>query len=270
MPFEKFLNYSILNHFCVLQPENMAFLSARSRSHMRLRDLDYEVPKQKQSAPISEIFRIILKDYEQKSPSSINIPRISKEYNVQHRRVYDFFNFLSSIGVCVGKEKKKISWVGIKKAKPYFINAYTQLETTIGDDPIDYLFNLGPSPSLGKIAVHFINLYFYLGVTKLSMRAATILLKDDSTDIKSLERRLYLVLSFLEIIGVITHTEKRCEYEININVDQVVYDAFQKKIKNIGEVDPTSIMTLLNRAPECKIQEILQKRKNAFQKYVSK
>ena len=248
----------------------MAFVSTRARNQVRLRDLDYDTPRQKQSAPISEIFKVILKDYEHKCPTSINIPRISKEYNVQHRRVYDFFNFLSSIGVCVGKEKKKISWVGIKTAKPYFIDAYMQLETSIGDESITELFNLGPSPSLGKIAVHFVSLFFYLGVNKLSMRAATILLKDDSTDIKSLERRLYLVLSFLEIIGVITHTEKRCEYEINIDVDQVVYEAFQKKLQSIEEVDPTSIMTLLNRTPQSKINSILQKRKNEFQKCVLK
>lgn len=220
--------------------------------------------------PISEVFKNIIKKYEENKPHSISILKISKDYGVQHRRIYDFFNFLTAIGICNGRERKKLSWCGMSNALPYFIDSYTNLEISSGNSSMTSLFLLGPSPSLGKIATKFVCLYFYLGVQTISIRCASALFKDDLTDIKSLERRMYLVLSFLEIIGIITHTQKRCKYAINVNAKEITDKAILKKLEIMGKNDPLSIGALLNEAPAGYVASLLNQRRHKFQSFFTK
>jgi len=217
---------------------------------------------------VSSLFKQLVNEYEVKKPQDINIIQVSKEYGIQHRRVYDFFNFLTSLGVCQSLERRRIAWVGLKYAPETLANSYAEIECSSLTQPFSSLFSIGPSPSLGSIATKFVCLYFYLGVDTLSMRSVSTLFHHPKTDIKSLERRMYLVLSFLEIIGIVTHTSKRSEYRLTMNQENVVYNAFYKKKSASSVSNSCSVDNLLSKYTDQYIQKCNERRLHEFRELI--
>ena len=229
--------------------------------------IDFEISnfKGNQTQPISLVFRTIIRDFEFSYPTDINIIEVSRKYQIQHRRVYDFFNFLTSMEICSYKEKRRLVWIGVKNSLEYIDKSYSILECESLTKPFQELFSIGPSPSLGSLATKFICLYFYLGVKILSIRQVSNLFHDKKTDIKSLERRLYLVLSFLEIIGFIAHTSKRSEYQILIDYDHFVLKAFSQRFLISKDLKFNQLDLLLNRYSDFYFDQLIKLRWKEFQ-----
>lgn len=191
------------------------------------------LPAQKQasrgSQSIVDSLKRVLEECKQTRPTNICVMSIVRAYNIQHRRVYDFFNLLSALGICRSISKGRLAWTSVDEAQETLKCTYAAMEIASFDTPMQTLFSIGPSPSLGAIATRLLCLYLYLGEDKLVLRRVSFLLHDPRCDKKSLERRLYLVLNFLEILGMVSHTLKTSEYAFIMDRSQIVSYAMEKK-----------------------------------------
>lgn len=209
--------------------------------------LPHEKRKSRNHQSLKSVFRMIVEDFERRNPRDISIVKITKNKNIQHRRVYDFFNMLTSLNVCSYINKGKLTWNGVSSLSQSILDAYSQIEIDSIDYSISTIFCAGPSPSLGTIALKFLSLYLFFGVETFFFKNATLLLHYPGSDIKSLERRIYLVLNFLEVLGTVSHTSKTSEYRLNINVDSIVESAINARVEVIKKRNTLSVENLLNR-----------------------
>lgn len=217
---------------------------------------------------ISNVFRVLVIDYEQSHPHDISIMKIAKDNSIQHRRVYDFFNLLSYLNVCQIVERGKLSWVGTQEIAGVVREVYTQIECMSVSQGIKELFNVGQSPSLGILATKFISLYFYLGMDKLLLRQVSILFHDGKSDIKSLERRMYLVLNFLEIIGVVIHTTKTGEYRLLIYDQQIKDQAMQQRFWMAQSASNNFVESMMSHCSQSYENSIARARQAEFSQLV--
>lgn len=206
-----------------------------------------EFGKERNQNSLTESYKRIIADFERTMPTNINIVNVASEYGIQHRRVYDLFNLLSSLGICRTIERGKLSWVGISAISTAIERTYSKIECDSLTKPFSTLFNLGKSPSLGEIATHFIAMYMFFDVETLLLRQVSSVFHDPRSDIKSLERRMYLVLNFLEILGIVAHTMKTNEYKLIYDVTIPKRNALLQKQKLLAMTSPYSIESLLNK-----------------------
>jgi hypothetical protein len=222
------------------------------------------VPHQQESLAISDVFRMLVRRFEDSRPQHISIMEIAKEHNIQHRRVYDFFNLLSSLGICSVVERGSLAWIGVRELSNKLKEVYGETEVAALSQNLVNLFCVGKSPTLGLIALRFICLYLYLGVELLSMRQVTKLFHDGRSDIKSLERRTYLVLNFLEVIRVVEHTKQTSEYRLILDRTPIVEYAMNKKREFSARRWANTLDNLLNRYDRAFFRDLYGRRFEAF------
>jgi hypothetical protein len=127
---------------------------------------------------------------------------------------------------------------------------------------------MSSSPTLGFLASRFIFLYLYHGIEVLSIRQAMRVFRTPSIDAKSLERRLYLVLSFLAVLGLVSHAEKLGEYRLALDRTDIVRQAVNAKMGQAAMGYDRTIAELLNRPGRSKMDELYQFRQAAFRAVV--
>ena len=221
--------------------------------------------KKETPTSVSAVFKHIIAENEIEKSQNINVIQLSQTYKMQHRRVYDFFNFLTSFGVCRIIERKKVGWVGIDNFYTHLQEEYENMERDSCVLSMKELFELGPSPSLGNIGSKFLCLFIYLNIKKLSMKNVSAFFHDPRTDIKSLERRIYLVLSFLEIIGVIQKGHSRGEYMLTADVSSILQSGFEARKAEMISKYPNSLENLLNNFSDSYVSSIYEMRRAEFE-----
>jgi hypothetical protein len=189
---------------------------------------------------------------------------IAADYELQHRRVYEFFNLLSSLGVCSPIERGQLDWKGLAEVSQTLETVYTEIEIASLDKTIDAVFKMDKSPSLGLIALRFNSLYLYLGVETLSMRRVALLFHDGHSDLKTLQRRMYLVLNFLEVISAVEHTKSVSEYRLLLKPTDIVKKALKKRHETSNESCPQLIDALLNHYGPEFLEQLRAGRRAAF------
>lgn len=219
----------------------------------------------KQSSPITEIFAQMINDFEATRPHNINIMNVAGRYNIQHRRAYDLFNLLTSLKVCRSVERGRIAWNSLADAVKTVANEYIKLETESLTKSTRELFDMGPSPSLGIIATRFMSLFIYLGVDKITLRQALPLFRNEKCDVKSLERRLYLVLGMLELMNLLTHSKRTGEYGIVPSVTSIRERAMRKKHAVAMKTNPECLEATLSKLGEPYINRLLELRREDYQ-----
>jgi len=217
---------------------------------------------------IAETFKRVVRDFEERRPQAFAVMNVAKDYSIPHRRAYDFFNLLSSFGICSSVERGSLKWVGLGELGHTLKEVYAQLEVAAFTQTLGDLFNAGPSPTLGFLGSRFICLFLFLGVDVLSMRQAARLFHNRDSDLKSLERRMYLVLNFLEALGAVTHTTRTSEYQLLIERREVVEYAMTRKKQAASKDVSGSIESLLNRYDSTFLRELYRKRGTEFSSIV--
>ena len=224
--------------------------------------------RRKNTQAIADVFRAIVEEYQVTKPHDISVMALVKAHEVQHRRVYDFFNLLTYLGVCQCVARGQLAWIGISSVSERVREVYTSLEVASLNNPLESLFKIGPSPSLGSIATRFLCLYLYLGVDKLVLRQVAPVLHDPRNDRKSLERRIYLVLNFLEVLGIVRHTSRTGEYKLLLDVDDIKRSAMEVKHKYAEKCFKCSMECLLNRLDGVYTAACYQERRQNYAAFV--
>ena len=217
-----------------------------------------------QPAPMTEIFLQMINDFEMTRPHNINIMSVAERYKIQHRRAYDLFNLLTSLKVCRSVERGRIAWNSVGDAVKTVTAEYVKIETDSLFKSTRELFDLGPSPSLGTIATRFMALFVYLGVDTITLRQAVPLFHNPKCDVKSLERRLYLVLGMLEIMNLLNHSKRTGEYGIVPDVTAIRNRGMKKKHTVAMRSAPMSLEASLNRLDDAYIQSLLEARREEY------
>ena len=225
-------------------------------------------PFSHQKSTFASLQKIIL-DFEQNSSKEINLTNVSYEYNVQKRRLYDFFNFLTFFKVCNSNQNKKLQWTSVGNFYRTITEIYTNIECLSFTESFNTLFFVGSSPSLGSLGSKFICLYLYLNVQKMSLSKVCNFFHDGTSDIASLKRRLYLAINFLEALGIISHTSTKSEYKINIDTRQIILAAMNEKFIKSKDVCILSIENLLCRVSDVYINGISRHRNLHFNSLIS-
>ena len=224
-------------------------------------------PRPPPPAPMTEIFLRMITDFEVSRPHNINIMSVAERYKIQHRRAYDLFNLLTALKVCRSVERGRIAWNSISDAVKTVTSEYVKLETDSLFKSTRELFDLGPSPSLGTIATRFMALFIYLGVNMITLRQAVPLFHNPNCDIKSLERRLYLVLGMLEIMNLLSHSKRTGEYGIVADVEAIRSRAMRKKHAVAVRSAPASLEASLNRLDDAYVHSLLEARQAEYEKF---
>jgi hypothetical protein len=189
---------------------------------------------------------------------------VARQYDIPHRRAYDFFNLLNAVGVCASVERGTLRWVGADEVRRTFKEVYAHLEVLDLTQHFRLLFHAGQSPTLGILGSRFVCLFLYLGVDVLSMRQAVRLFKNPMTDIRSLERRMCLVLNFLEALGVVVHTSKTSEYRLTIDRREIVEHAMMMKKLFSEQTHANSLENLLNRYDHTFLAQMYKRREAMY------
>lgn len=192
---------------------------------------------------------------------------VAERYKIQHRRAYDLFNLLTALKVCRSVERGRIAWNSINDAVKTVTSEYVKIETDSLFKSTRELFDLGPSPSLGTIATRFMSLFIYLGVDTIALRRAVPLFHNPNCDVKSLERRLYLVLGMLEIMNLLSHSKRTGEYSIVADVESIRARALRKKHTVAMRTAPASIEATLNNLDGVYVKRLLEARQAEYEKF---
>jgi hypothetical protein len=204
-------------------------------------------PNAQPDVTISKVFRNLIDRFEERRGHSISVMSIAADYELQHRRVYEFFNLRASLGVCSRIERGQLDWNGLAEVPQTLETAYAEIEIASLDKTIDAVFKLDKSPSLTRVLFH-----------------------DRQSDIKTLQRRIYLVLHFLEVIGTVEHAKSVSEYRLMLEPTAIVENALKKRKEACNESDTQFIDVLLNHyGPEFLIQ-LRDARRDAFTRLTKK
>lgn len=224
-------------------------------------------PVQKHGHAISSVFKTIFDEFSVTHPMDISIMSVVQTYDIQHRRVYDFFNLLTSLGVCHSVVRGRLAWVGVHAVNKTVKDLYVSIEAASIDRSMRSLFCVGPSPSLGAIATRLMCLYIFLGVDTLVLKQISAVLHDPRADKKSLERRMYLVLSFLEVIGVVSHTMKTSEYKLLMDVSEIAEEGMAARQAMAQTRCPYCTEALLSTLPRSYMTSCYRQRRAEFAQF---
>jgi hypothetical protein len=210
------------------------------------------------------VYKQIIQDFEHRPAAHFSVIEVAHQYEIPHRRAYDFFNLLNAVGVCAPVERGTLRWIGAAAVFRTFKEVYAQLEILDLTQQFKLLFHAGPSPTLGTLGSRFVCLFLYLGVDVLSMRQAVRLFRNPNTDIRSLERRMCLVLNHLEALGAVAHTSRTSEYRLTIDRREIVEYAMMKKKQFSIQSPGYSLENLLNRYDSTFLNQLYQRREGMF------
>jgi hypothetical protein len=148
--------------------------------------------------------------------------------------------------------------------------SYSELELAACSHELHILFSAGRSPTLGSLATKFVCLFLFLGTSVLSIRTVTQLLHDGASDRRTLERRLYLAISFLESVMIIEHTPKPSEYRLVIDRTGIVEVAMAGRKQYLRETRSCAFEGLLSRYDETFLWHLYEERHAALARVLGK
>jgi hypothetical protein len=107
-------------------------------------------------------------------------------------------------------------------------------------------------------------MFLYLGVEILSIKHVALVFCGRQSDLRSIERRLYLVLAFLDVLGVISRTGKTSEYAMAMDCSEIIEYAMEKRRSNSAKGHGSSLEALLNRKGAAQCKDLYRQRLNRF------
>lgn len=189
----------------------------------------------------------MINELEETRAHSFCIMDLSEKYGIKHRRLYDLFNLLTAMGVTKHSGSKQIDWLGLSNMDKFIERKYIQYEKKSDSEPIPLIFGLAQSPPLGEIATNFLVLFPFFRIKKVSLRKASTLFNQNGGDLRSFERRMYLVLGLLENLGYLSHLKRSGQYETKMNIENLLSKSFLFRRELSLKKNPNSIEALLSR-----------------------
>jgi hypothetical protein len=187
------------------------------------------------------------------------LSRISRDFGIKMRRVYDIINILSAAGCCQKCNREGFIWAGLSKVRTNLRNA---AEASRIDDPSSALNDLFPSarvPGIGNLARDFLLLFRALRTSHLDLRMVATLLSRGTHVFHSMLCKLYQVTFVLCSAGITSRTNVTCEVIlVNDYIDFAIVPQEKKE-----SIDPLDLETMLNHRDNPDV-EYVYRRRNEF------
>jgi hypothetical protein len=124
-------------------------------------------------------------------------------------------NICSIFGICERTSDLRFEWHGLTRAVEV-IDAFRREVEADGDSPeLLQLFDYSLNPSLQRISIAFVKLFFYLNTRSLDVRKVGRFFAQGKTKYKTIIRKLYTAVMIMEIAGILSRTSAVSEIHLN-------------------------------------------------------
>jgi hypothetical protein len=190
-----------------------------------------------------------------------SIDSLSTDFGVRKRALCDFISICAVFGICRRASNNTLEWYGLDHASHTVATIRTEARSSEGQTALKLLFNYSIEPSLSRIAVAVVKLFFFLCVQSLDLRRVGRLFAQKTIKDKTMIRKLYTVACGLEIAGIIRKTATVSEIQLvmplratdgacsmaipcflNTPTDLVEIALIEQRRKEFDEISATSIV----------------------------
>jgi hypothetical protein len=173
------------------------------------------------SQPINEALalRAMVAELELNKCKMISSNELAQQFNVKRRTVHDFLSICSVYMICRRYPHRVIEWLGLDRSTAAANSIRSQALAEGDKSDILTMFNYSSEPTLQHIASTFVKLFFYLNVKHLDVRRVAELFGQGKTKYKTMLRKLYTVVSGLEVAGIVRRTDVVSEIWVNVPLE---------------------------------------------------
>jgi hypothetical protein len=170
-----------------------------------------------ESLPLKNLITVLEKGSRDKQ---YNITFLCESNNVKRRALYDFIVIASAFHACYRKTNNEFEWRGLRVFQEAIPTMAKQFETECVSQSILTLFDCSNQPTLAKLAVSLIQLFAYLHENIIDIRQAAKLFAQKGAKYKTMLRKLYTVISCLEVADVVSRTNSSAEIKLLVPFTQ--------------------------------------------------
>lgn len=156
----------------------------------------------------------------------IRVNTIAEAENCEKRRLYDLFNVLCSLGLCTKTVNKMYCWAGEENMMKTIQAEYVHVESQAINTDFWTIFKMPESPPIGQLALTSVIIYLFFGTNEMALKQICLIMAQKRSKMSRLLRRLYLAAFFLEQIGVITHSLLIGSYDLVLDSQKIINNAF--------------------------------------------
>jgi hypothetical protein len=178
---------------------------------------------------------------------------LAEQFGVKRRGLYDFISISIMFGICQRHTSNSIEWHGIDHSESVLNTLRDEARRESTNQNLKDLFNNQTDPSLQRIAIGVVKLFFVLRVKNLDLRKVGRLFAQRTTKYKTMLRKLYTVAAGLELAGIVRRTTVVSEIQI------VTRLAENHSGAQMG------IGSILNTKEEIEEEQICEKRRHEFE-----
>ena len=221
-------------------------------------------PSVQKKSNFSDFVKNFLRSHENEVGTIIQINQLSLESGIEKRRLYDFMNVLVACSICTKYNNHSYQWVGMSSLNELLPSISHEIEVRAIREDATFIFALPKSPTVGNLINSFLGVFLYFGIPSFHIKDIALLFSDNDEKLKPILRRLYLVSFLLERIGIMKHSNKVGQCQINADLSQVMKNTFETMSKN-GEFPPDCIEHQLNRFDDLYITRLrIDRREQLF------
>jgi hypothetical protein len=134
---------------------------------------------------------------------------------MKRRGLYDFVSICAVFGICQRSSSNIIEWFGLDRASDAIDILRAEVHSDDRKTTLRGLFNYSADPSLPKISIAVVKLFFYMSVKSLDLRKVGKFFAQGNTKYKTMVRKLYTVAAGLEIAQIVRKTAVVSEIRLN-------------------------------------------------------
>jgi hypothetical protein len=184
-------------------------------------------PRPSATPPLNDthVLRSVIQMLEQSPGSLHSLDDLANVFSARRRVLYDFVSVCAVFDICRRVSNTTMEWYGLARAHGVIDQFRTQIAIE-GDSP-DILtqFHYSIDPSLQRIAVGIVKLFFYLNLKFLDLRKVGRFFGHGQTKMKTMLRKLYIVVGILEVAGIVIRTAVSSEIQLSAPLHETVTPA---------------------------------------------
>jgi hypothetical protein len=188
------------------------------------------------------------------SPGAVrSLDDLAHDFGIRRRGLYDFIRICSVFGMCQRPANSYVEWTGSSRSAAHVNAIRADAQQEPSEANIKDVFNYDMDPSLQRIAVGLVKLFFYLCVKFLDLRQVSRMFAQRNTKYKTMLRKVYTVATGLEILGIVRKTNAVSEIQLIVPLDS--------EDSELG----WNVSSILNSKEQIERQKVGEKRRRDFE-----
>lgn len=183
---------------------------------------------------------MLIEEFEKNPSKTIAITRISDNFGIKRRRLYDIINVFSSIGCCQRSCLDHVQWLGKDKIYQEIHKQIDEREIYNPKLKLKDIFPINKTKGISNLTICFILLFYAQKTDRFDIRFAGRFFSEETNKYKTTLCKLYQITYILRALGVTKRSEQECE--VMLESYYISFNFSNNKANNI-----TSIEYLLNK-----------------------